>query len=84
MDLMEHEFAMSLKKYQTDADVREELRLLADSMSTHAALAKKMGISPAYLCDVLDGRRNPGPKILKFLKLKKVVCYGEAKDERRD
>jgi transcriptional regulator with XRE-family HTH domain len=76
--VMEHEFKMSLKKYLPVEDVREELRLLADSMSTHKALADKMGISPAYLHDVLAGRREPGPKVLSFLGLKRVVVYVEA------
>lgn len=36
---------------------------------TQRALAEEMDISPAYLCDVLAGRRDPGPSILKFVDL---------------
>jgi len=61
--------------YITLDDVREDLRLMADDMSTHTALAKKIRISPQYLHDILTGRREPGPKVLAFLKVKKVVLY---------
>lgn len=75
--LMEHEFDMSLKEYQTLADVREELQLLANSMSSQSALARKMGISLSYLRGVLAGKSKPGPKVMKFLKLKRVIVYQE-------
>ena len=35
--------------------------------------ARAWGVSPAYLSDVLNGRRAPGPAILKPLGYKKVV-----------
>lgn len=35
------------------------------------ALAAKIDCSPAYLCDVILGRREPGPKILRYLGLRK-------------
>lgn len=76
-DLLNFEVRIAMQGYLTPDDVREDLRLLADSMSTHSALAVKIGISPAYLCDVLQGRREPGPAILRFLKVKKVVIYHE-------
>lgn len=76
--IMEHEFKMSLKQYLTTQEVVEELRLLANGMSTQKALAEKMGISAACLCDVLEGRRLPGPAILQFLKLERVIVYREA------
>lgn len=34
--------------------------------------AKKLGISPAYLCDLLKGKRQPGPKLLEALGLEIV------------
>jgi hypothetical protein len=79
-ELMEHEFSMSLQDYITIDDVREELRLLANDMSSQKSLADRMNISPAYLCDVLEKRRDPGPAILHFLKLKKVIVYIEEKN----
>ena len=37
------------------------------------ALAAEIGVSPMHLCDVYKGRREPGPKILSYLKLTKTV-----------
>jgi hypothetical protein len=36
---------------------------------------KQNGVSPAYLSDVLSGRREPGPKILDVLGLEPVTVY---------
>ena len=82
-ELEEHEFSMdldlSLHGYISLSDVVEEIRLLADSMSTHKSFSKKVGISPQFLCDILAGKRLPGKKILDFLKLKPVIVYREVK-----
>lgn len=78
-ELMEHELHLSLSEYISKTDIVEELRLLADSMSTHETLAAKIGISPQYLCDILKGKRNPGVKVCKFLKVEPVLMYLEVK-----
>ncbi len=39
------------------------------------AVAKAFNVSPAYLSDVMVGRRDPGPKILAGLGLERVVRY---------
>lgn len=36
-------------------------------------LAAEIGCSAAYLSDVINGRRDPGPKILDFLGLERVL-----------
>ena len=77
--LIEHEIMMAYTEWIPLPDVIEELRLLADSMSTHKALAEKIGISDQFLCDILKGKRLPGKKVLKFLKLESVLMYREAK-----
>ena len=77
--LLNHEIEMACAELISQADIVEEVRLLADSMSTHEALAEKMNISSQYLSDVLQGRRNPGPKIQKFLGVKRVIMYQEIK-----
>jgi DNA-binding XRE family transcriptional regulator len=77
--IMEHEFKMGLQAYISQKDIVEELRLLADSMSTHKALAVKIGISEQYLCDILKGKRNPGIKVCEFLKVDAVLVYRERK-----
>jgi len=48
---------------------------------TQAAWAKANGVSPAYVSDVIQGRREPGEKILKALGLKRVVSYVPSKAE---
>jgi hypothetical protein len=73
------EFEMDSKRYIPLEDVREEIRLLADSMSTHKAFAEKASISPQYLNDILQKKRLPGKKILAFLKLKAVIVYEETR-----
>ena len=49
------------------------------------ALAREWGVSPAYLSDLTNGRRGPGPKILGPLGLvrEKIVRYVPAKKARR-
>jgi DNA-binding transcriptional regulator YdaS (Cro superfamily) len=38
-----------------------------------------LGISAQYLNDVIQGRRDPGPTLLKALGIKAVQTYEEAK-----
>jgi transcriptional regulator with XRE-family HTH domain len=38
-------------------------------------LALELGISQSYLSDLLHGKREPGPKVLEALKVKKVVGW---------
>lgn len=45
--------------------------------SQHLA-AEQLGISDAYLCDIKKGRREPGPKLLNALGLRRVVEYERA------
>ena len=51
-----------------------ELRKLIESAS-QIDVAKRLGISPQYLSDVLNERRQPGKKILDGLGLRRVVTY---------
>jgi len=51
-------------------DPLEELSKQVEKDGSQLALAKRMGISPAYLSDVLNGRCNVGEKVLMFLGLK--------------
>jgi len=38
-----------------------------------AELARQIGVSPQHISDVKQGHRAPGPKVLAFYGLKKVV-----------
>jgi transcriptional regulator with XRE-family HTH domain len=57
-------------------DPRTVLRKRLDG-KTQAALAEELGITPAYLSDILNLRREPGPVVLRALGLEKVVTYRE-------
>ena len=51
------------------ARLERKLRALVKRAGSQRALAAEMGITQAYLSDVLNGHRHPGPAILKFLGL---------------
>lgn len=56
----------------------DELIVILESNSTHSTmkeLARRIGVSPQYLSDIIAKRREPGPKILKALGYTKVVAY---------
>lgn len=38
-------------------------------------LAERMSVFKSYVYDLLAGRRKPGPKVLAYLGLRKVVTY---------
>jgi hypothetical protein len=61
----------------TADDVRALLR--ARINGSQASWAKANGVSPAYVSDVLSGRREPGDAILKALGLvRHPVAYRKA------
>ena len=37
--------------------------------------AAELGISPAYLCDIYNGHRQPGSKVLMALGLERHITY---------
>ena len=51
-----------------------ELRRLIESAS-QVDVAKQLGISPQYLSDVLNNRRQPGKAVLDGLGLERVLTY---------
>lgn len=55
----------------------DPLQLLAAKLQTmtQVALARELGVSTGYLNDVLQERREPGPKVLKALRLRRRVVY---------
>jgi hypothetical protein len=50
--------------------------------SSQVAVAKELGITPQYLCDVLAARRAPGKSILDALGLEKLVSYKKVNGRR--
>jgi DNA-binding transcriptional regulator YdaS (Cro superfamily) len=56
-------------------DVFVMMRAACKAAGGQAAWAEAHDMSPAYVSDVLNSRREPGPKILSALGLRKVVRY---------
>ena len=65
----------------------EVIKLLyrrVDRAGSRSALAKEIGVSPAYIGDVLLGKRDPGPAILSVLGLRRHVQITYVKaDEKK-
>lgn len=53
----------------------EELRAACERAGSQKRWAQINGVSDAYVCDVLSGRREPGDAILNGLGLERVVSY---------
>lgn len=51
-------------------------------LGSMSALAKKLGVSLAYLSDVMADKREPGEKLLTALGYRRVVLY-EPMDEEK-
>jgi hypothetical protein len=51
------------------------LRALVDLCGSNVNAARHLGVSPAYVSDVLTGRREPGKGILEPMGLERVVTY---------
>lgn len=56
-------------------EVRQLLGIACMAQGSQYQWATKHKLSPAYVSDVLAGRRDPGISILKAIGLKKVVVY---------
>ena len=65
---------MTVRKYEIN-DVVKMLLELAVADGSWAKLAKRIGVSRAYMSDVKRCNRLPGPKILQFLGLEKCQYY---------
>ena len=73
MNVKEH---MVILSYE---DVVDEIKLFSRSFGSQAKLARKMKVSPAYICRVLQGKQRPSGKILKAMGLKCVKSYQRIK-----
>jgi transcriptional regulator with XRE-family HTH domain len=59
----------------TSQQLIKKLKRMAEGEGSQAALAKKLGISPSYLSDVLHGLRSPGASLLDPLGLEAFTEY---------
>ncbi|MGC8520020.1 MAG: helix-turn-helix domain-containing protein [Steroidobacteraceae bacterium] len=51
--------------------------------STYAQVAQELGVSSTYIYDVLAGKRQPGPTLLKALGVERVITYRALPPDRR-
>lgn len=58
-------------------EIKAKLAELVQLLGSQRAAAGQLGVSQAYLSDVLAGRRAPGPAILKALGLERETNYKE-------
>jgi hypothetical protein len=56
-------------------DLLVALHKLHESHKSWVNVAKVLGVSQSFLCDLLKGRRQPGTKVLEKLGLQKRVEY---------
>ena len=56
----------------TQKDVLKLLRQFVERYPTQREAATALRIKPAYLNDLLHGRRDPGPTVLKALRIRKT------------
>lgn len=54
-------------------DPLERLRALVAQHGTHQATAAALGVSQAYLSDILKGARTVSPRMLALLGLQRIV-----------
>jgi predicted XRE-type DNA-binding protein len=59
----------------TDDDLKRLLERAVKSAGSQKAAAESLGVSQAYLCDVMNGRAAAGDKILTSLGLRKRIVY---------
>lgn len=57
----------------TESEVIDVIRARIAKSGSVRALAREWNVSPSYLCDLRDGRRAPGPKILEPFGMRRVV-----------
>jgi len=59
----------------------KELKARVHQKKTQRALAEEFGVSPTYLGDILSGRRQAGPTILKRMGYERITIthYKRAK-----
>lgn len=60
---------------ESQMDIAEELRRRVAEVGTQKILADQLGVSQPFLCQVINGQREPGPVLLDALGIEKVVTY---------
>jgi predicted transcriptional regulator len=64
-------------KIYTDEEFISMLRKSVEQEGTQSAFANRLGISTAFLHDVLNGRRRPNKKIIEELGLTEIRGFAK-------
>jgi transcriptional regulator with XRE-family HTH domain len=56
-------------------EVVEDILRLVHALGTRRDAAKRLGVSGAYLSDVLNGKREPAGKLLTTLGYRRVLVF---------
>lgn len=59
----------------TSDDVRRMIAKQAEDVGSVSLWAKRHGVSQAYVAHVLNGRQEPGQKLLEALGIERVTTY---------
>jgi hypothetical protein len=51
------------------------VKVKCEKLGGQKEFAKKYGLSPAYVNDVIRGKRDPGDKFLRAMGFKKTILY---------
>ena len=65
----------------TADQVRAALERQVERYGSQKALAAVIGVTPAFVCDIINGRREPSGKPVAFLGLRRVVSYQKARHD---
>lgn len=74
-------YAEPAREMLTADDVRRMIRESAE-MIGQKQLAADIGVSAQYVCDVLQGRREPGQSICDGFGIERIVLYRRVKLEK--
>jgi len=69
-----------MARWLTAQQVRKRLAESVEIVGGQKRWAKDVGVSAAYVCDVLQGRREPGDSICRGLGFERVVRYRPVTD----
>lgn len=50
-------------------------KLIGTKYGSRTAFAKRCGVSAAYISDIMNYRRYPGPKVVKALGFEQVIMF---------
>lgn len=68
----------------SEQDVIARLRAAVSEAGGQRAFARKVGLTPAYVNDMLRGRRAIAEKVLDVLSIERIVVHTVTYREKRD